>query len=126
MTRETPARVTFDQGADNTGAIERLTSSPNQQAPMAISPDLDSGRWQISATVGYKPEWSHDGRELFYATDSALMSVGVQTTGSQFSTGNAVKLFDILAYFFGNAGRSVVVEHWTRRTPAAPTVASAS
>ena len=213
LKRETLARVTFDQGADhfpvwtpdsrriifassrggpenlyeqaadNTGVIERLTNSPNQQVPQSISPDgnfllftefvprtqqdirmltlatksgsassaerpakslvatnfievnpeispdgrwmayqssesgtnqvyvrpfpqVDSGRWQISTEIGVKPVWSSTGRELFYATEGALMSVTVQTTGSQFSAGNAVKLFDITPYFFGNAIRT--------------------
>ena len=68
LKRETLARVTFDparinpvwtpdsrrllfsslrggvpnlywQAADNTGTIERLTTSPNQQLPLSISPD---------------------------------------------------------------------------------------
>ena len=33
------ARNLFWQAADGTGAVERLTESPNQQAPAAVSPD---------------------------------------------------------------------------------------
>jgi serine/threonine-protein kinase len=33
------ARNLFGQAADGTGAVERLTESPNPQAPAAVSPD---------------------------------------------------------------------------------------
>jgi len=58
-------------------------------------PDPNGGRWQISTAGGMRPAWARTGRELFF-TDAAgvLMAVPVQTSGSTFSAGNAVKLFD--------------------------------
>jgi serine/threonine protein kinase len=36
------------------------------------------GKWQISSNGGKQPQWSHDGRELFYvAADQKLMAVAV-------------------------------------------------
>jgi len=107
-------------------------------------PNIDAGRWQISTDGGTRPAWSRTGRELFYlanlATGVAVMAVPVQTK-SNFSRGNATKLFEG-AYFAGQATRTydvsadgqrflmiktsaatlgeqgsppsmVVVEHWT-------------
>jgi hypothetical protein len=39
-------------------------------------------RWQISTDGGSFPRWTADGRELFYTTRDAIMSVTVNTEGS--------------------------------------------
>jgi serine/threonine-protein kinase len=200
------------RAADNTGTIERLTTSPNQQNPLSISPDgtrvlftevalttnqdigmltldaarksevrpliqttfnelnaevspdgrwvayqsnqtgkdqvyvqpfpkVDAGHWQVSTAGGTRPLWARSGRELFYESNGALMTVSVQAAGSIFSAGNPTKLFDLAGlYYLGNPGRTydvaadgrflmirqpldqtssavspslVVVEHWT-------------
>jgi len=69
-------------------------------------PNVDTGHWQVSTGGGTRPLWARNGRELFYATDGALMAVTVQTTGAMFSAGNPTKLFDVAPYYFGNVGRS--------------------
>ena len=38
------------------------------------------GKWQISTNGGSNPRWSHDGRELFFVSGTALMAVGVTLT----------------------------------------------
>jgi serine/threonine-protein kinase len=41
-------------------------------------PDVNSGRWVVSATGGTKPIWARSGQELFYVSPTgALMEVGV-------------------------------------------------
>jgi hypothetical protein len=42
-------------------------------------PELDEGRWQVSANGGESPIWSPDGRELFYRSGDAVMAVKVDT-----------------------------------------------
>src|SRR5262249_22794707 len=38
------------------------------------------GKWQISSNGGKQPQWSHDGKELFYvAADQKLMAVAVRS-----------------------------------------------
>jgi serine/threonine-protein kinase len=46
-------------------------------------PDVNSGRWQISANGGTFPAWARSGRELFYlSSDGGLMSVAIETEPS--------------------------------------------
>jgi serine/threonine protein kinase/Tol biopolymer transport system component len=42
-------------------------------------PELNKGRWQISANGGESPLWSPDGRELFYRNGDAVVAVPVKT-----------------------------------------------
>jgi hypothetical protein len=56
------------------------------------------------------PLWAQNGRELFYLSMGALMSVPV-TTGSTFTFGNPSKLFDF-EYFRQAAGRTRRVARW--------------
>ncbi len=43
-------------------------------------PQIDSGKWQLSAKGGQTPIWSPDGRELFYRSGDAVMAVTIETT----------------------------------------------
>jgi serine/threonine protein kinase/Tol biopolymer transport system component len=43
-------------------------------------PDVDSGRWQISANGGSNPLWSRDGREVFCSSGGVVTAVPVKTT----------------------------------------------
>jgi hypothetical protein len=42
-------------------------------------PEVNKGRWQISAAGGNSPLWSANGRELFYRNGDAVMAVAVET-----------------------------------------------
>jgi len=42
------------------------------------SPNL-TAKWQISADGGNEPEWSPNGRELFYRNGDKMMVVDIQT-----------------------------------------------
>jgi serine/threonine-protein kinase len=37
------------------------------------------GRWQVSSARGFEPQWSRDGRELYYRADAVLYRVTVET-----------------------------------------------
>ncbi len=56
-------------------------------------PEVDKGRWQVSTYGGHSPLWSLDGRELFYRTGDAVMSVAVNTNSSSFSFAPPKTLF---------------------------------
>jgi serine/threonine-protein kinase len=58
-------------------------------------PNVDGGRWEV-ATGSKWPLWSHDGRELFYLTGGALMSVGVDATERTFQWTSGNKLFEAM------------------------------
>jgi serine/threonine protein kinase len=51
------------------------------------------GKWQISTSGGEQPRWRGDGKELFYlSSDGRVMAVPV-TTGTHFSSGTPIVLF---------------------------------
>jgi dipeptidyl aminopeptidase/acylaminoacyl peptidase len=50
-------------------------------------------QWQVTSTGGEEPNWSSDGRELFYRADRRLMVVPVETRG-RFAAGPATPLLD--------------------------------
>ena len=55
------------------------------------------GKWQISSMGGSQPQWSHDGKELFYvASDQKLMAVPVHA-GQSLDPGTPQPLFQLHA-----------------------------
>jgi eukaryotic-like serine/threonine-protein kinase len=81
-------------------------SNESGQAEVYVRPfpNVASGKTQVSRSGGTMPLWAQNGRELFYLSMGALMSVPV-TTGSTFTFGNPSKLFDF-EYFRRAAGRT--------------------
>jgi len=58
-------------------------------------PQVDGGRWQVSAAGGTRPVWAKNGRELFYLDASnAMTSVPVSLSGSTFSAGKPATVFE--------------------------------
>jgi serine/threonine-protein kinase len=55
-------------------------------------PTVDGGRWQVSTSGGMQPLWARNGRELFYRSGDAVMSVAVES-GAGFVARNPVVLF---------------------------------
>ena len=55
-------------------------------------PKIDAGRWQVSTGGGKQPVWAHNGRELFYRSGDAVMSVPLETSAT-FTARNPVMLF---------------------------------
>ncbi len=45
------------------------------------------GRWQVSDGGGAYPRWSRDGRQLFYRTDTGIMSAPVEAAGDTLRVG---------------------------------------
>ena len=56
-------------------------------------PNVDDGRWQVSAAGGTRPVWARSGRELFYLDSNGMLtSAPVEPTTSTFAAGNPVKV----------------------------------
>lgn len=53
------------------------------------------GKWQISNAGGVEPQWSPDGKELFYIQgDTTLMAVSIRAGSSQFDAAIPKPLFE--------------------------------
>ena len=85
------------------------TSTESDQAEVFVRPfpDLDQGKWKVSAGYGYLQRWSWDGRELFYWIDNAMMSVVVET-GPAFNWETPKKLFQRSVVMSNSLGSSFV------------------
>ena len=57
-------------------------------------PNVDEGKWQVSQGGGSAPLWSHDGRELFYASGQKMHAVSIHP-GPPFSAEPPRVLFQI-------------------------------
>ncbi|MGH9896742.1 MAG: TolB family protein, partial [bacterium] len=78
------------------------TSSESGRLEVYVKPfPGPGGQWQVSTGGGIYPQWSHDGRELFYVSDDKLMSVRVES-GSGFNVGTPQVLFS--GFFDPNVG----------------------
>ncbi|HSR05833.1 MAG TPA: protein kinase [Bryobacteraceae bacterium] len=56
-------------------------------------PDASKGKWLISQMDGVEPQWSHDGRELFFFSGQKLMKVEVDLHGGSFHASVPKELF---------------------------------
>jgi serine/threonine-protein kinase len=74
------------QSADETGGFEVFVRP---------FPNLEDGKWQISAEGGVRPVWSRDGTELFFFHRRLpqMLSVPTRTSGA-FTFGTPAKVFD--------------------------------
>ncbi|MCJ7754659.1 MAG: protein kinase, partial [Thermoanaerobaculales bacterium] len=52
------------------------------------------GKWQVSDGGGTQARWSRDGRELFFRTDTGIMSVRVATEGDSFRASRPEVVFE--------------------------------
>ena len=62
-------------------------------------PDVNAGRWQISANGGTHPVWSRNGRELFFETPEGRLAAIKVDSGETFEYGKPTLLFDVKPYF---------------------------
>jgi serine/threonine-protein kinase len=99
--------------ADGSGEVREILASEYAEYDPALSPN---GRWlayvsdrtgeteiwvqgypdgvpvRVSRDGGFEPQWSHDGRELFYWQGNAMMAVAVNSDGD-FSFAAPMQLF---------------------------------
>jgi serine/threonine-protein kinase len=110
--------------ADGTGEVREVLASEYAEYDPALSPN---GRWlaytsdrttdteiwvqgypdgvpiRVSRNGGFEPQWSRDGRELFYWQGNAMMAVAVNTDG-EFSFAAPVQLFSGRYFQFPSPG----------------------
>jgi serine/threonine-protein kinase len=72
---ETQPRISPD------GRWMAYTSNESGQNQVYVRPfpEVEGGRWQVSASGGDSPLWSPDGRELFFRNGDAVMAVSSKT-----------------------------------------------
>ena len=76
-------------------------------------PNVEQGRWQISAGGGTSPRWTADGRELLYLDPSGLLSVPIEA-GSTFASRQPRRLFPVKP-FGGRLGGDYEISRDGRR-----------
>jgi serine/threonine-protein kinase len=111
--------VSYTLGADS--ALPLMADDRYQEVAPALSPDgrwlayasdesgrfevyvrpypaVNTGRWQVSASGGTEPQWSHSGRELFYrdATDGFIAAQVLP--GPAFTAGRQTRLFSAQSF----------------------------
>ncbi len=106
--------IRLDQGTTPLESVSFISTPANERVPK-LSPDgrflaytsdesgrlevyirpfpTGPGRWQASVNGGAKPQWSRDGKELFYVEQATLLSVAVSTT-PEFTLGQPIALFE--------------------------------
>jgi serine/threonine-protein kinase len=100
--RELVKTPSFEHNVDISPNGRYLAYQSNESGPFQIIvrpfPQIEGGRWTISAEGGSSPLWSRDGKELFYRDGSeVLVAVPVETSGTTLSWGSPRRLFDIRA-----------------------------
>jgi Tol biopolymer transport system component len=58
-------------------------------------PDASKGKWIVSRSGGVEPQWSNDGRELFFFSGQKLVVVDVRAMGASFSASAPRELFSV-------------------------------
>ncbi len=102
-------------GAVSPGGEWLAYNSDETGRPEVYVRDLrGSGRWQVTSTGGLEPNWSADGRELFYRSGNRLMAARIEM-GSAFRVGRARPLFDGIYSPGIESGRSYHVDPISRR-----------
>jgi serine/threonine-protein kinase len=94
-----------DISADGRWIAYQSNESGREEVFVRPFPNVNNGRWQVSTSGGSRPMWAKNGRELFYLEGANTMrAVPIEMTGTTFSAGNPVKLFEG-QFFAGPAGR---------------------
>jgi serine/threonine-protein kinase len=107
----------------------RSSSSGRMEIYVSPFPAARNGLWPISSDGGTEPEWSHDGRQLFYRDGAGEMIAVDVTTGATFSAGAHHRLFDARGYAANFQSHFYAVTSGDRRfimiRPVTPTRTSA-
>ncbi|MGH9487036.1 MAG: protein kinase domain-containing protein [Terriglobales bacterium] len=83
--------IAYSAGAPNSSAEGNVYVRP--------FPEVNGGRWQISSQGGGEPEWSRDGRTLYFVARDGEMMAAPVSTGASFSFGKPRPLFNASRFF---------------------------
>ncbi len=92
------ARIGFAISPDSRFVAYSSVASGSPEVYVSPFPDIESGRWQVSIGTGLEPQWSADGRELFYVSLKREFMAAKVTTRPGFAVISTQKLFDIPGY----------------------------
>jgi serine/threonine-protein kinase len=76
-------------------------------------PNVEAGKWQVSAAGGTSPRWSHSGRELFYYDGQSMVAASISAANA-FGVKDLTRLF-AYAPFGGQLGPDFEVAPDDRR-----------
>ena len=88
-------RAANGQFSPNGHFIAYVTNETGRPEVYVQSFPEQHGKWQISTDGGAEPAWRHDGKELFYITQTKLMAVEVKTDANSFQADISKPLFDL-------------------------------
>jgi serine/threonine-protein kinase len=116
-----------EPGRSSTSEVRPLLATPFSERNGAVSPDgrwlayesnesgqfeiyvrpfpeVEAGKWPVSAGGGTRPLWARSGRELFYrAPDGAVMGVQVEAGGGRFRPSPPATLVEARYYGGGSS-----------------------
>ena len=146
-TRFTPSGYVLELVSLDGGTPARFHPGSNNEATGMISPDGKwvayasvvsgnweifvstfpggEGKWQVSRGGGTQPRWRGDSKEIFYESPAGMLAGVPVSTGSGFSTGTPVTLFqvhgrfqisstDIFAYDVAKDGQRFLINRYVK------------
>jgi Tol biopolymer transport system component/tRNA A-37 threonylcarbamoyl transferase component Bud32 len=84
--------------------------SGRKEVYVAAFPD-PARRFRVSTSGGMQPQWSHDGKELFYLQADQLMASSVAHKGDDLAFSQSQPLFKLLFYSRMNPGFDLVAPY---------------
>lgn len=84
--------------------------SGRKEIYVAAFPD-PARRFRVSTSGGMQPQWSHDGKELFYIQADQLMASSVAHKGDDLTFSQARPLFKLLFYSRMNPGFDLIAPY---------------
>ena len=80
--------------------MNRTRAADSTQVYVRPFPNVEGGKWLVSNGGGTTPLWARRGGTLFFrGSDGAIMAAAVETSGTNFRSGQAVKAAN--AYYTG-------------------------
>jgi len=73
-------------------------------------PDVARARWQVSTSGGASPEWSRDGRELYFAAPAGQLTAMSIAPGTEFRPGPPREILALTSYLLAPYHQSLSVE----------------
>jgi len=89
------------------------SSDESGRQEVYIVPFHGAGKWEVSTSGGFSPEWRNDGKELFYlGLNGSLMAVPVATEGQELKLGTPQPLFrtNTVSYDVASGGMKFLLD----------------
>jgi Tol biopolymer transport system component len=89
------------------------SSNESGRQEVYIVPFHGAGKWEVSTSGGFSPEWRTDGKELFYlGLNGSLMAVPVATEAGELKLGTPQPLFrtNTVSYDVASGGTKFLLD----------------